>query len=67
MADTRRRVAIKGRIKVKLVFLDELVSEEAFWLLSKHFVAVLVVFSALREPQILDSVQILLHRPSTNF
>ncbi|KAG8280379.1 hypothetical protein J6590_083406 [Homalodisca vitripennis] len=49
-------------------FLNELVPEEAFRLLSKHFVGVLaVVVSALHEPQILDSLQLLLHEPATNF
>ncbi|GBP34422.1 hypothetical protein EVAR_25024_1 [Eumeta japonica] len=39
----------------RLFSLNELVSEEAFQLLSKHFVALLaVVFSAMREPKILD-------------
>ncbi|GFT32795.1 hypothetical protein TNCV_2815041 [Trichonephila clavipes] len=52
----------------QFVFLNELVPEEAFQLLSKYFVAVLAVtFSALREPKIFDFVQLLLHRPAMNF
>ncbi|KAG8244558.1 hypothetical protein J6590_019811 [Homalodisca vitripennis] len=48
-----------------VVFLSELVLEETFRLLSKHFVAVLAVVSALRES--LDSAKLLLHGPATNF
>ncbi|GFU68557.1 v-type proton ATPase subunit D 1 [Trichonephila clavipes] len=56
-------MALLAACAAQLVFLNELVPEEVFQLLSKYFVAVLaVVFSALRELKILDFMQFLLHR-----
>ncbi|GFT84310.1 v-type proton ATPase subunit D 1 [Trichonephila clavipes] len=51
-------MALLAACAAQLVFLNKLVPEEVFQLLSKYFVAVLaVVFSALRELKILDFVQ----------
>ncbi|CAD6993767.1 unnamed protein product [Ceratitis capitata] len=51
----------------QLVFLNELIAEVAFRLLSKPFVALLtIVFSALREAKILDFEQFLPQESATN-